>query len=133
MPGMSASIDIKTNKVDNALTVPVQAVTTREATAMKDGAKKIGDDDREIEVTDAKSKADDKKKQFREVVFVVVGDTVAQRYVTTGIQDNSHIQILTGLAEGDEVVSGPYTVVSRKLKSGNKIDKEKLRKEKKTE
>ncbi len=129
MPGMSAAVDIKTNKVDNALSIPVQAVTTREENAMETTKKE--DNSRELKV-DEKVKTTEAKK-VQEVVFVIVGDTVAQRNVTTGIQNNEHIQILSGLQAGDEIVTGPYSLVSRRLKSGDKIDKEKLKKEKEKE
>ena len=54
-------------------------------------------------------------------MFVVVGDTVAVREVKTGIQDNDHIEITSGLQEGETVVTGPYSAISRKLKSGTRI------------
>ena len=129
MPGMSAAVDIKTNKVENALSVPIQAVTTRE-TKDQDAEKKKGEaDDREIKVTDSKAQTA-KAGKVTEVVFVAVADSVVKRVVTTGIQDNAFIQILSGIAVGEEVVTGPYTVVSRRLQSGDKIDREKLKKEK---
>jgi HlyD family secretion protein len=126
MPGMSATVDIRTNKVDNVLSIPVQAVTTREEDADEE---KKPDNDRELKAQDTRTKSAVKAK-IQEVVFVALGDTVAQRTVTTGIQDNTHIQILSGLQAGDEVVTGPYTVVSRRLETGNRIDREKLKKEK---
>jgi len=58
-----------------------------------------------------------------EVVFVVSGDTVIMKEVKTGIQDDAFIQIVSGLNAGDEVVSGPYTAISRKLKQGMQIRK----------
>jgi HlyD family secretion protein len=126
MPGMSATVDIRTNKVDNVLSIPVQAVTTREEGADEE---KKPDNDRELKAQDTRTKSAVKAK-IQEVVFVALGDTVAQRTVTTGIQDNTHIQILSGLQAGDEVITGPYTVVSRRLETGNRIDREKLKKEK---
>jgi HlyD family secretion protein len=126
MPGMSATVDIRTNKVDNVLSIPVQAVTTREEDADEE---KKPDNDRELKAQDTRTKSAVKAK-IQEVVFVALGDTVAQRTVTTGIQDNTHIQILSGLQAGDEVITGPYTVVSRRLETGNRIDREKLKKEK---
>lgn len=66
---------------------------------------------------------------IKEVVFVVTGDTVAVREVKTGIQDNNHIEILSGLQENEQIVTGPYSAIARKLKSGARItivDKKKL-------
>jgi HlyD family secretion protein len=112
-PGMSASVDIFTNTVNDALSVPLIAVTTRE----KKDAPKPDDDD----APEAKKVALD-LDDIKEIVFVVVGDTVGIKEVKTGIQDNDHIVILSGLNEGDQVVTGPYTAVSRKLESGKKIN-----------
>ncbi|TXF88473.1 HlyD family efflux transporter periplasmic adaptor subunit [Neolewinella aurantiaca] len=100
-PGMSAGVDILTKTAEGIVSVPIEAVTTRE--------KKTDDD--EAAGTD----------NLEEVVFVVSGDTVRQQTVTTGIQDANVIQIKTGLNEGDKVVSGPYTELSRKLKGGSKV------------
>jgi HlyD family secretion protein len=122
-PGMSSSVDINTTTKSGILVIPIQSVTTRDldeekarlAAAKKAAAKKTTDDDATEEI--------DRKDQA-EVVFVAMkGDTVRMVPIKTGIQDNTYIEILEGLKEGDEVVSGPYTVVSRKLKKGSKIQK----------
>ena len=66
--------------------------------------------------------------EIKEVVFVMSADTVKMVEVKTGIQDDENIQILSGLEEGEEVVSGPYSAISRKLKEGMQVrleDKEK--------
>jgi len=59
------------------------------------------------------------------VVFVKSGDTVKMRRVDTGIADNTYIEIKSGLKPGEEVVSGSYTAISRKLKDGSKVQIEK--------
>lgn len=102
-PGMSASVDIYTNKVDNALTVPIQAVTTREK-EQKDSTK-------------IKSAND----ELLEVVFIMIGDTVRMAEVKTGIQDDDYIIVTEGLEEDDQVVTGPYAAVSKKLKEGSQV------------
>lgn len=114
-PGMSASVEIYTENKENVLAVPIQAVTTREKEGMK-GTKMVeskdGEEAQEEKILD----------NLREVVFVVMkGDTVRMADVKTGIQDNNYIEIVSGLKEGEQIVSGPYTAVSRKLKSGEKI------------
>jgi HlyD family secretion protein len=129
MPGMSATVDIKTNKMENVLSIPVQAVTTREDDDKEEESAKKAGGPPELKADDTRTKATTKTK-IEEVVFVALGDTVVQRTVTTGIQDNSYIQILSGLTANDEVVTGPYTVVSRRLETGSRIDREKLKKEK---
>lgn len=118
-PGMSASVEIFTKTEENVVSVPIQAVGTRDKEEEKEKAapKKAGNE------TEASSIVgfDD----LLEVVFVVMeGDTVSQRTVKTGIQDNDYIQILEGLKEGEAVVIGPYAAVSRKLEQGSKIQVE---------
>jgi len=108
-PGMSASVEILTNTVEDALAVPIQAVATREREE-KDKAK--------AQTVSLSETLDD---DLMEVVFVVQADTVAMVPVTTGVQDDEYIQILSGLEEGQEVVAGPYAAVSRKLKAGDKV------------
>ncbi|MBK8563855.1 MAG: efflux RND transporter periplasmic adaptor subunit [Saprospiraceae bacterium] len=117
-PGMSASVEILTNTVDKVVSVSIQAVGTRDKEEKKDAPKK------EEKVNEEESSAasvagfDD----LLEVVFVAMpGDTVAQRTVKTGIQDDDYIQILEGLKEGEEVVIGPYAAVSRK--AGIRVEK----------
>jgi HlyD family secretion protein len=76
------------------------------------------------------------KDDIKEIVFLVVGDTVTMREVKTGIQDNDYIEILSGLQENDKVVSGPYSAIARKLKGGSRIrlaDEKKKKQEKEKE
>jgi HlyD family secretion protein len=108
-PGMSASVDIFTHTAEGALAVPIISVTARED--KKDKDKEDAD----------KEKPKKLDSTIREIVFVVVGDTVAVREVKTGIQDNDYIEILSGLQEGETVVTGPYSAIARKLKSGARV------------
>lgn len=112
-PGMSASVDINTKTLENVLSIPIQSVTTREKKDAKSKAKVVRNDGDEEDQKEEKNFDD-----LMEVVFVAVGDTVKMVEVKTGIQDDTYIQITSGLNEGDEVVSGPYAAVSRKLKAG---------------
>ncbi len=120
-PGLSATVDIQTEKT-KALSVPIQSVTTREE-EKKDKApapKKEGADNADEE---------EQKKNLKEYVFVLNGTTVKQVQVKTGIQDDQFIQIISGLKAGDEVVSAPYTAISKTLKDKatvEKVDKSKL-------
>jgi len=125
-PGMSASADIQTKTKQNVLSVALNAVTTRD----KKNDKAPGDkkDDKKSEQTTVKStSADD---DIEEVVFVLQKDnTVKKVKVKTGIQDLNYIEILEGLKQGDEVITGPYSIVSKTLKDGNLVTivaKEKL-------
>lgn len=117
-PGMSATVDILTRSADSVLTVPIQAVTTREDKQRT--TTKLDEEAPEVEVKKSAS-----HEAIKEVVFVVMGDTVAMREVRTGIQDDTSIEIKSGLEAGEKVVSGPYSAVSRKLESGQHITERK--------
>ncbi|MCC6459927.1 MAG: efflux RND transporter periplasmic adaptor subunit [Saprospiraceae bacterium] len=116
-PGMSASVDVYTHDADNTLSVPLIAVTARE-----DEKEKVKKDkaDEEDEAPSAKN-VSKKEDEIKEIVFVMSGDTVGIKEVKTGIQDNDYIEILSGLNEGETVVTGPFSAIARKLKSGAKI------------
>lgn len=120
-PGMSANVDIQTRTEKQVLSIPINAVTTRNPA---DTAKKGGDKEKKAPKP-AQNTGDanaDEKKDFTEVVFVLQKDnTVKMVEVSTGIQDDNNIQITKGLREGEEVISGPYTAVSRTLENGKKV------------
>ncbi|HEV8660898.1 MAG TPA: efflux RND transporter periplasmic adaptor subunit [Thermoanaerobaculia bacterium] len=136
-PGMSATADIETATVPNAVVVPIQSVTVRTADS------KLSPEEREKQTSAEKAReasdnraditntAIEKRKQreLREtmlrVVFVKVGEKVKMQKVQTGIADNTYIEIKSGIKPGDEVVSGSYTAISRKLKDGAKVQIEK--------
>lgn len=122
LPGMSASVEINTETVNDALTVPIQAVTTREKDENK---KKKATTDGAAVAANNKDAAKTSEADLKEVVFVLSADTVSVIEVKTGIQDDTYIQILSGLKEGQEIVSGPYTAISRKLKQGDRIQRQK--------
>jgi RND family efflux transporter, MFP subunit len=111
-PGLSATVDIHTQQ-DTGLSVPIQAVTTRESGAT-DTAKAANA---------AAGTSTGGMPKMKEYVFVYNGATVKQVEVTTGIQDDTYIRILSGLNEGDEVVSRPFNAVSKLLKDGSKVEK----------
>jgi HlyD family secretion protein len=123
-PGMSASVDIQTTRVVNVMSLPIQAVTTRNKDSLN--SKKSNDELDEQEVT-VNNELEQKEKTAKEVkikeyVFVLNKDkNLKQTQVTTGIQDNDYIQILGGINKGDEVVCGPYSAVSKYLKETTKI------------
>lgn len=96
-PGMSASVKIQTETERNVLSVPIQSVTAR---------------------LDTTNKADE---TFKEYVFIIHGDTVEMRNITTGIQDNRYIVVKSGVNLGEEIVEGPYGAISKTLKSGTKV------------
>lgn len=115
-PGMSASADIQTQTKSNVLSVPINAVTTREKNdSLKTDKKK---DDAVISTTSSVTNLDD----LDIVVFLVGTDNkISKLVVKTGIQDINNIEITDGLKEGDMVVTGPYDVVSKSLKKGDEV------------
>jgi HlyD family secretion protein len=123
-PGMSCTVEIQTEIAENTLTVPIQAVTTRIAKDSldklneKNKTKKEGREDEVEVVTTAK-----KNDKIQECVFVLRDGTAKKIDVKTGIQDNTYIQITTGLKAGDEIITAPYSAVSKLLKDGDKVKK----------
>jgi len=104
-PGMSASVDIQTETEYNVLTVPIQSVTARADSLLPDSLQQK------------------ENNELQEIVFVYNNNKVNMRKVTTGIQNDSYIQIKTGLKSNEEVVSAPYTAISKKLKNNTKVEK----------
>jgi len=127
-PGMSATVDIRTRKVNNVITVPIQAVTTRS----EDDLKKKDDDKssrrkRRSESSDEEAEiADDSEPTILEdaveVVFVLKEGEVAARKVETGIQDNEFIEVKTGVASGESVVTSSYRSIPKKLSTGDAVE-----------
>ncbi len=130
-PGMTASADIQTKSRYNVLSVPLNAVTTRDIKDSTDSKSEVKKDEPVKDAPKSVS-ADD---GLQEVVFVLQKDnTVKKVRVKTAIQDLNNIEVLDGLKEGDMVITGPYSIVSKILKQGNLVtvvDKEKLFEEKK--
>ena len=121
-PGMNASADIKTKKVENILAVPITAVTARVKGSDKSMSEKKEDDKKnkgEEELMDVDISTDN---DLEEIVFVLQKEgTVKKVVVKSGIQDLNYIEILSGLNSGEEVVVGPYSAISKNLKDGMKV------------
>jgi HlyD family secretion protein len=129
-PGMSATVDIKTERAENVLTVPIQAVTTRVDSTLNNPEEKTirenQETGQEVDAGGAK-KVKEKKQDIQEVVFVIETGKAKKLPVKTGIQDNEYIQILSGLKEGTEVIFAPYSAVSKKLKQDSRVTKTDLK------
>jgi HlyD family secretion protein len=114
-PGMSTTVDIKTNSRSNVLTVPIQSVTTRDEKDLKqkdvDFAKTAA----------AQKSADAEKKGVKEIVWVVDGKKIKAAEVNTGIQDANYIEITSGLNEGQTIVKAPFKLISKTLKDGDLV------------
>jgi HlyD family secretion protein len=121
-PGMTASVDIVTMRKENVLSVPLAAVTTRNPDDLKGGKpaeENNSDDDARTVTDDSKPKV--QKKEDKVVVFVKEGDVAKMVEVKTGISDYENIEILSGLSENVEVITGPFLEVSKRLKDGDKV------------
>ncbi|SFE39938.1 efflux RND transporter periplasmic adaptor subunit [Spirosoma endophyticum] len=129
-PGMTASVEIITDRKMGVLAVPIAAVTTRAA------------DSSAIDTEEIKTKSNgdvderpatqvEKKEKPKEIVFVNVGGKASQREVKTGISDFENIEIVSGLKAGEQIISGPFIAVSKKLKDGELVVKRDPNKNKK--
>ena len=100
-PGMTASVEVQTKLVQDVISVPIQAETTRKDTAEKSGNKKV------------------------ECIFRFENEIANFTIVKTGIQNDMYIQILEGISDSDVVIVGPYSLVSKTLKDGTKVESKK--------
>lgn len=112
-PGMTATVDIITKTKTNVINVPISSIVVKSDTA---AVKEI----KMVETAEEKNSAPKSDKKF-ECVFVKVGDKAKIRIIKTGIQDDTNIEILSGLKKGDVVITGPYTTVTKELNSGDKV------------
>ena len=132
-PGMSATADIETATVTNVVAVPIQSVTVRstesdlspeELERQRVQREARDRDDNRADVTNQaaeKQKERALRSKLQRVVFIRNGETVRMQKVETGIADATFIEIRSGVNAGDEVVSGSYTAISRRLKDGAKV------------
>lgn len=118
-PGMSVTSEIETRYRTNVLCVPIQSVTTR--VPKKDKEKKEKEAEEKSAAAEAKRKNDNNKPS--EIVFVLGSEFVKVKPVKRGISDDSYVEILEGVEEGQEVVSGSYKAINRELEDGRKIKK----------
>jgi HlyD family secretion protein len=120
-PGMTATVDIITKTRANVLAVPISSVVVKSDTTAVKGFKVEDEDEK---------KAAPKSEKKLECVFVKVGDKAKIRIIKTGIQDDTNIEVLTGLKKGDVVITGPYSTVSKDLNSGDKVTLDKAEEKK---
>jgi HlyD family secretion protein len=120
-PGMNANVDIKTRRVENVISVPVNAVGARVKGSDKTAADKKEENKKSDEEENASNESEN-VSDMEEIVYVLQKDeTVKKVVVQSGIQDITNIEIRTGLKVGDEVVVAPYNAISKLLKDGSKV------------
>jgi HlyD family secretion protein len=119
-PGMTASSDIRTEIREDALAIPIQSVAVRTPEQLKKeipasaGSEAIANDTAALTYTPDKD-------GFVEVVFVVNDGEVTAKQVKTGIQSDTHIEIIEGITEGEEIVTGNYRAISQDLMNGSQV------------
>lgn len=120
-PGMSASVDIQTRRVKKVVSIPIQAVTTRNKDSLY--LNPTVEEDQRITVENDNEEKEKKKteEKIKEYVFILENKDVKQIEVKTGIQDNDYIEIVSGLKKGEVVICGPYSAVSKTLKDKAKV------------
>ncbi|REJ85335.1 MAG: efflux RND transporter periplasmic adaptor subunit [Bacteroidetes bacterium] len=127
-PGMSATVDILTKSVYDVLSVPIQSVTTRDTTQKsksaveKDDSETEMEDEGSVKLSENENAGDSKESKAVECVFVVDKGIVKLQPVKIGIQDNSYIEIVSGVEKGQTVVSSPYSAISKLLKDGDEVE-----------
>jgi len=112
-PGMTASAEIVTEVCEDCLSVPIQCVAVR--TLEQLGAEPGGDD------ADEEPRFVPDSEGFVEIVWIVADGRAAARQVTTGIQSETHIEVVEGLGDDDEVVTGNYRAISRDLEDNSVV------------
>jgi len=137
-PGLSCTADVETNMVKDAVAVPMQSVTIRtgdsnlspeEIEKQKQKVAARDKDDNKAELSNdrlEKQAQKEEREKLAKVVFLKNGNKAHMVKVTTGIADDSYMEIKSGIKPGDEIISGSYNAISRKLKEGAKVayDKE---------
>ena len=116
-PGMTATVDIITTRKENVITAPISAVVMRTDTT---AARKIYVAEEEGEEGEEEMPEVKNEKRY-ECVFVKSGDKVKLRIITTGIQDDTYIEVTSGLKKGETIVTGPYTVVTKELNPDDNV------------
>ncbi|MFN8358117.1 MAG: efflux RND transporter periplasmic adaptor subunit [Spirosomataceae bacterium] len=120
-PGMTAAVEIITDRKSGVLSVPINAVTTRNDDKKQE---EVAQNDKPNNGGNSDEKKPAKKEEVKEVVFINNKGKAESRQVKTGISDFENIEIVSGLKEGEEVIAGPYLVVSKKLKNGDLVIKQ---------
>ena len=138
LPGLSCTAEIQTAIVKNVVAVPMQSVTIRtgdsnlspeeiEKRKTTAAAREKGDNNAEVQNERLQKQTEkEEREKLQKVVFLKDGSKAKMVKVTTGIANDANIEIKSGVKQGDEVISGSYSAISRKLKDGAKVTMEKV-------
>lgn len=119
-PGMSTTVDIKTKRLDDVVRVPIQAVTVREKSRLQ---KK-----QNIEEHQSEAESSTGNEEMQEVVFIVENGHAIARPIKLGISDDTHYAVLSGLEEGEEVITGPFKILNKTLNDQDLVEVKKRKK-----
>ena len=115
---MNGTVDVFTRTIENAVVIPIQAVTVRDMNQLRrdslETAKAKGDDS-------ADPGAVPEEEDLQRVVFVVVDGKAVMRHVETGIADDTHIEITSGLSGGETVITGPFNLLRSTLEPDDAV------------
>jgi HlyD family secretion protein len=133
-PSMSATVDVTTDSKADALKLPIQCITMRPplkpkpvpGAKTKTAVKKKKDETKTKQKPDSAKASPKKQEEPVKVVFMVKNGVAKQTALTTGISSDSDWEILSGVKEGDEIISGPYRLLSKQVKDGDKVKVTKL-------
>ena len=124
-PGMSAAVDIITENREQVLTIPIQSLTSPRQAPDGESKKKSSGFSVSVEAGDRKGQWGNRSQKSgnkgKNVVFVVKGNTVEQRFVEIGIVGDVDYEVISGLEEGEEIVTGGFVAISRDLYNGAKV------------
>lgn len=128
-PGMTATVEIETATVTDAITVPLQSVTVRDRRQLA-GTTPAPEEGAPSEEQPSENGSENgtrrgtggrDRETFQRVVFVLDGSSARLRRVETGIADTNHIEIKSGLRVGERIITGPYSILTRELKEGSLV------------
>lgn len=130
-PGMSANVDIRTETVYDAVSIPIQAVTVRDFVAFPPANDSLNADELaakdgpQVETASLNgSNSDRPREDFRRVVFINDEGIARRVEVETGISDTNYMHVINGVQPGDEVITGGFRILSRELRDGQRIRKQ---------
>ena len=136
-PALSCTAEIQTNQVKDVVAVPMQAVTIRTGDSnlspeeIEKNKKKLAQRDKNdnnaefVNERAEKAAQKEEREKLAKVVFLKKGSKAQMVKVTTGISDDTYTEIKSGIQPGEEVISGSYSAISRKLKNGAKVTPDK--------
>lgn len=126
-PGMSGTVDVFTKTIAAAIAVPIQSVTVRDFNKIKkeEEAKRRKSGKRETPDVMVSSSLNLDEEDIRRVVFLMVDGKAKMVEVETGITNDTHIVILSGVSEGEHVITGPYRAISRTLRDKDLVEEKK--------